>query len=392
MKHVIIGNGAAGDSAAMAIRKNLPEAEILIITDEDVPFYYRPRLIDVVADEIGIDEIIIHNKEFYQERNIELHLSTKVTKLNTEEKLIETGTGEKFYFDKLLIATGAHSFVPPIEGSDRDLILTLRNKQDALNILELIEQNNDIILIGGGLLGLETGYSMIKQGKKVRVVEFFDRLLPKQLDEEGAEILQIRLEKMGFEFFLGEVTKKIISDGQAIEKAQTKSGKNIPGDLVIISAGVRSNVKLAENTPIKVDKAIITDKKLQTNITDIYAAGDCAIVDGKFYGIYPPAMEQGKVAGENMAGLDTEYSGTTPSHKLKVVGIDLITVGKLDMGGESDSISYSNPEKFIYKKAFIENGNIVGTMMLGDTSGDDEIIRAINEKAPIDKVRQYFRE
>ncbi len=391
MRFIIIGDGVAGDSAAMAIRQVDQESEVLVFTDESVPFYYRPRLIDVVSGEIELNRIIIHNQDFYNSKNIKLFLSSRIKEINTEKNFILTESGEEFIYDKLLIASGAHSFIPPITGSDKDGVMALRDASDLERIQRHLPNINKVIMIGGGLLGLETANAFLKQGKQVSVIEFFNRLLPRQLDDEGAGILRSQLELKGLNFFLDEVTEEI-TGSDLITGIKTKSGKAIPGELVVISAGVRSNLDIIRETPIKINKAIAVNDYLQTSVSDIYAAGDCAEVNGRFYGIYSPTMEQGKTAGLNMVGKEVKYKDIPTSHKLKVVGIDLFCVGKLDMEDKLKTISFTDPENYIYKKAFLEDDKIVGAMLLGNLDGADEIESAILTNSDYQAVENYFKE
>ncbi|MCK4665245.1 NAD(P)/FAD-dependent oxidoreductase [Candidatus Dependentiae bacterium] len=391
MRFIIIGDGVAGDSAAMSIRQVDQESEIFIFTDESIPFYYRPRLIDVVSGEIELNRIIIHNQGFYKNKNIKLFLSSRIKEINTKKNFILTESGEEFTYDKLLIAAGAHPFIPPISGSDKDGVIALRDAADLERIQKFLPGINKVIMIGGGLLGLETGNAFLKQGKQVSVIEFFNRLLPRQLDGEGASILKSQLELKGLSFFLDEVTEEITGSDQ-ISGIKTKSGKEIPGELVVISAGVRSNLDIIRETPIKINKAITVNEYLQTSVSNIYAAGDCAEVNGRFYGIYPPSMEQGKAAGFNIAGKEMKYEDIPTSHKLKVVGIDLFCVGKLDMENKLKTISYTNQDGYIYKKAFLEDDKIVGAMLLGNLDGASEIEAAILNNSDSQAVENYFKE
>ncbi|HDS08861.1 MAG TPA: NAD(P)/FAD-dependent oxidoreductase [Firmicutes bacterium] len=389
MRYIIVGNGVAGDSAAMAISETDNNSEILLFSEEAIPFYYRPRLIDVVSGEVTLNKIIIHNEEFYSKKNIKIFLNTKINKIDTDKKEIKTDSGKSFSFDKLLIATGGYSFIPPIPGTEKEGVFSLRDAEDSVKIIKYLNDVKETVVIGGGLLGLETANAFLKRGKKVSVVEFSDRLLPRQLDTEGADILKKNLESRSINFFLAEVTETIIG-GNPLQGIKTKSGKEISAQLILISAGVRSTLDLVRNTPIKINRAIDVDSQLRTSVRDIYAAGDCAEVLGNVYGIYPPAKEQGRIAGLNMAGKTTEYSGTIPSHKLKVAGIDLCSIGKLDMDGILDCEKFVDKTNYIYKKAFIESGKIVGAMLLGDLKAVSEIEQAIVKNEEFSGIKKFF--
>ena len=193
-----------------------------------------------------------------------------------------------------------------------------------------------MVLIGGGLLGLETGNGLRKSGKQVTVVEFFPRLLPRQLDVDGAGRLQQIMEEMGFSFRLGAKTREI-GGADAVTEVLLEGGENLSADMVVISAGVRPNMELAEPLGLNHDKGIQVNERLETNQRHIYAAGDAAEFRGMPYGIWPAAMEQGKIAGTNMAGGDLAYDGTTMANTLKVVGVDLASAGNIDVENELDS-------------------------------------------------------
>jgi nitrite reductase (NADH) large subunit len=209
--YLIIGNGVAGNAAAENIRKFDPEGKIAIFSKEDRPFYYVPALPEYVAGDKQADKIIIHPQAWYDQHRIELHLATTVAKIDAAQKFVETAKGERFIFDKLLLATGGKSFIPPMKGADSPKVFTLKTLADADRIKEAAGQAKTAVLIGGGLLGLEAGNGLRKMNLSVIVVEFFPRLLPRQMDVSGASILQSQMEDMGFSFHLGAITEEIVS-------------------------------------------------------------------------------------------------------------------------------------------------------------------------------------
>ena len=205
-KYLIIGNGVAGTTAAENIRKADNDGHITIVTDEDLPFYYRIRLHEYVSGDAEEQDLLVKKDSWYKDRGIGLMLDTRITGADPEEKVVVAGDGVRLSYDYLLIATGSHSFIPPITGSDKDGVFSLRHIRDARNIISYGKNVEKAVIIGGGLLGLETGNALLKQGKQVTVVEFFPRLLPRQLDEDGAKRLQALMEGMGFFFRLGART------------------------------------------------------------------------------------------------------------------------------------------------------------------------------------------
>jgi nitrite reductase (NADH) large subunit len=387
MRYVIIGSGVAGITAAENIRKRDGGAEITILTDEAVPFYSRIRLIEYLAKEADEQGIIIHKGDWYEKNNIELILNSPVSGIDKDnKKVVISGNGQMEY-DRLLIATGGVSFVPPIPGSDKKGVFTLRTIQDADEIIAYAEGVKKAILIGGGVLGLEAGNSLRKTGHDVTVVEFFPRLLPRQMDPEGAEVLRAQMEGMGFKFYLGAKSKQITGDG-GVKGLLLEDRTEIEGDLIIISAGVRPQAELCRSLGLTINKGVVVNDRMETGIKDIYAAGDLIEHRGMFYGIWPAAQQQGKIAGINMASGDAVYEGTTMSNMLKVVGIDLAAAGDIDAEDKLEAIVQKDEGKYIYRKLVIKDNVIAGCILYGDISGYQKILRAISEEKDIGAIRQ----
>ncbi len=384
-RYVLVGNGVAGFSAAQNIRKVDPQGEISIVSNEDLPPYYRIRLNDYIAGEVSEQGLQLKNPSWYQENNIYLVLDTEVETGDPEKKILATTKGKEIGYDKLLLATGSHSFIPPVEGADKKGVFALRNIQDARKISKWAQSVDNVVVIGGGLLGLETANALRKLGKRVVVVEFFPRLLPRQLDEEGAEKLRSNMEKMGFEFRLGLKTSTL-QGGDSVNTALLDNGEELPAEMAVFSAGVRPNIQLAGSMDLQQNKGIVVDDYLQTSDPHVYAAGDVAEWNGNLYGIWWPAKEQGQIAGANMAGESDIYQGTTMSTKLKVVGIDLASAGEIDTEGKYESKVYSEGD--VYKKVIIDNNRIIGCIMLGDLQDFDRITAMMSEGTDLSGVKQ----
>ena len=383
-KYVIVGNGVAGFTAAQNIRKIDAQGEISIVSNEDLPPYYRIRLNDYIAGEVSEQGLQLKNPSWYQENSIDLLLNTEVETGDPEKKIIVTTEGSQIEYDKLLIATGSHSFIPPVEGADKEGVFALRNIHNAREISQWAQGVENVVMIGGGLLGLETANALRKLGKRVVVVEFFPRLLPRQLDEEGAAKLRSNMEKMGFEFKLGLKTKTLQGE-DIVNTALLDNGDEIPAEMTVFSAGVRPNIQLASSMDLQLNKGIVVDDYLQTSDPDIYAAGDVAEWSGTLYGIWQPAMEQGQIAGANMAGESDIYQGTTMSTKLKVVGIDLASAGEIDTEGKYESKVYSEGDA--YKKVIIDNNRIIGCIMLGDLQDFNRITKIMGDGTDVSEIK-----
>ena len=384
--YLIIGNGVAGNAAAENIRKHDPEGKIVIFSQESRPFYYVPALPEYLAGEKAADQITLHPQSWYDQRHIDLYLNTRVTKGDAAQKFVETEQGKRFPYDQLLLATGGKAFIPPMQGADSPGVFTLKTLADADRIKQAAAGAQTVVLIGGGLLGLEAGNGLRKLGLKVIVVEFFPRLLPRQMDAAGAAILARQLEDMGFTFYLGAKTQAIAPgpDGLTVN---LESGEKLKGDLVLISAGVRPDLSLAQALGLEIDKAVKVDDSMKTSRDGIYAAGDLIEHRGRFYGIWPAAMEQGAVAGAAMAGHVAKYEGTLPSNVLKVAGIDLMAAGDIDADGKLTAIVHQNEAQKTYRKLVLQDNLLVGAILLGDIRGSAEIQAAISKKTDVSRLK-----
>ena len=385
--YLIIGSGVAGNAAAENIRKYDPEGKIVILSRENRPFYYVPGLPEYLAGEKPGDHLIIHPLGWYDQHRLDLRLNTRVTGIDPGRKMVSTEKGDNFLYDKLLLATGGRAFVPPIQGADSPGVFTLKTLDDADRIKQRAGAAKTAVLIGGGLLGLEAGNGLRKLGLEITVVEFFPRLLPRQMDVAGAAILQRQMEDMGFSFHLGATTEKIAAGPNGLQ-VYLKGGDKLEGDLVLISAGVRPDLTLAQALGLEVDKGVKVDDNMKTSREDIYAAGDLIEHRGRLYGIWPAALEQGRVAGAVMAGQAATYGGTLPSNVLKVVGIDLVAAGDIDADGKLEAIVHKDEARKTYRKLVVRDNFLVGAILLGDIRGNAEIQLAIKNQRDISTLKE----
>lgn len=403
MNHLIIGSGVAGTTAAKAIRKLDPYGALTIVTSEPYPFYSRIRLIDFLAGNLKPEQLYLKKPEWYAEQGITLRTDTRAVKINPALKNVTLEGGEELPYGKLLIATGATPFIPPIPGAQRQGVFSLRTMDDAIRIVEYAKTHREVTIIGGGLLGLEAGSNLIRSGCTVTVVEFFPRLLPRQMDAAGAAVLQRRLESMGFRFYLGAKTKEITGGG-SISGITLEDGTTIPCGMALISAGIRPDTTLAltasaiSATPnqsairhpgITINKGIVVNDRMETGIPNIYAAGDPIEFFGVSYGIWPAAEKQGEIAGTNMAGGKDRYAGTTISNTLKVAGVSLTAAGDIDADGKGESIVLETATT--YRKLALKNNRITGAIFFGDTAGQQKALAAINSGKDISTLLDALR-
>ncbi|WP_041723358.1 NAD(P)/FAD-dependent oxidoreductase [Dictyoglomus thermophilum] len=365
MLYLVVGNGISGINTAEVIRERDKEGKIIIITKEKYPYYSRPQLIEFLAGNIDLDKLPFYSEDWYKEKNIEVHYGETALKIETEGKILKTDKNE-YTFDKLIIATGAIPSKPNIENINTEGVFTLRNIDDALNIISYIKGKERAILLGCGLLGLETGRALSQRGLKIIGLEFFPRLLPRQLDDEGAKILQNIIEKkFSFEFYLGVKAQKVIGDGK-FEGIELEDGRKIMGDVLIISAGIIPDIDLAKNSGLETNKGIIVNNFMETSAKDVYAVGDCAEHNGRIYGIIPACIEQSEVVGRNVTFNRVEYKGTLPFNSLKVTGVDLTSIGEIEAKEGCEVFVKKDEERGFYRKIIFREDVIVGAILLGN--------------------------
>jgi len=376
LRYVIVGNGVAGVMAAQSLVQADPAAEVHIFGEEPYPYYQRPRLWEFLAGEIEQQTLYFRPPEWYAAKGIQVHLGTRVTTLDPAEHRLTLADGGSIHYDRLLLGTGAQPFVPPFAEADKTCgercrtsgVFTLRTLDDARAMKAYADDVHSAVVIGCGLLGLETARALLSSGLDVTMLESAPRLLPRQLDEEGAQVLQAHLEKMGLQFLTGAATETILGN-EHVTGVQLKDGRVVEGEMVLISTGIRSQVELAQEAGLEVNRGLVVDEQLRTSAADVYAAGDVTEFEGVVYGIIPAATEQAQVAAANMvADGSATYSGTVPATTLKIVGIDLTCLGDATAtGDEFVVLRQVDPATGVYRRLALRDSKIVGAILLGDT-------------------------
>jgi len=377
MKIIIIGNNVAGTFSAQNIRNLNDNVEIELFTEERYPFYTRIKLPEFVSDKVSIDDIIVFKKKWYQVNDISLHLEEKVEKINPKKKQIHTDKSpEPYNYDKLIIATGSNPNIPPIENAremEHKGLFTLRNVNDALEIKQYIAKfkgKAKAVIIGGGLLGLELANQINQLDLETSIVEVFPRLLPKQLDDECSLMLKEEIEGRGISVVLDALTERIIGNGQ-VRGIKLRDGRKLDADIVLIQAGITPEITLAKNAGIATNRGIIVNEYLETSKQDIYAVGDCIEYKNQTWGIIPACMEQSKIiAASTLEKKTKEYQGTTPKNTLKIVGLELTSIGTFDPsieeGGGWDILKKADKKDCCYQKIVLKDNRLKGAILFGD--------------------------
>lgn len=391
-KILILGAGIAGLTAAEEVRNALPQADIKLISKEPGHPYYRLNLTRLLAGEISAAELPLQTDSWFAERMIDL-VEGDALRIDREQKQVTLRDGRNYSYDRLILANGAHPFVPPIPGATRDGVCTLRTLEDAQQILTRLPGVNHCVCIGGGLLGLETAAALAKHGIKVTVLEGHGWLMPRQLPQAAGELLQQHLERMGIEVVCGAAIKELAGD-ENLRAVQLADGRELQTELVVISAGVRPNSCLARQAELKVKNGLLVDDRMVTSDPDIFAAGDIAEHNGRLYGIWPASYAQGTVAGINASGGEAEFPGLSMATRIKVVDVDLFSIGQLT----PTDASYRLLEKTDgnnYSAILCRDNHLVGAALFGDTTMAGMLKDAVENEVQLPelpKVQKFFSE
>jgi len=384
MKIVIVGNGLAGTLAAKTVRELDQEAGIEIFGEEKYAYYPRPNLIEFLAGRLPYEKLFAFPENWNVRQRIGLHFGERVARIRPDERKIETESGGAFAYDALLLASGARAVVPPLTGSGLKGVFVLRTLDDALAILDHLRTHAHVAVLGGGLLGLEIARAVRGRGASVCVVEFFDRLLPRQLDPAAAGILKHQIEKTGISVRVGAVSREILGAAE-VRGIRFESGDEVEADLVVIAAGVKPELALAKDAGLTAERGIVVDDRLRTSRPEIFAAGDVAEHQGRVYGIIPASFEQARAAAYNMLGMDMPYAGTVPSNTLKVAGLYVTSAGEVNPEARGHEVLVrSVPEDGLYKKIVLKEGRLVGAIWMGTKKGASEIGRLVALKKDVE--------
>ena len=368
MKYVIIGIGAAGMTAARTLRELAPQDEIVMLSVDEKP-HSRCMLHKYLSHERDADGLNFVPEDFFTENNIWQIPGQRVTKLDTRAKKVYYGTeGYACDYDKLLIATGAESFIPPV-GDLRTApnVFGLRHLSDAKAIDEKARTAKKVVIIGSGLVGLDAAYGLLEQKKEITVVEMAERILPIQLDEKGAAEYQKRFEKAGCRFCLGRKGADTVTNEKGeITHVVLDNGEKLECDMVIVAAGVRSAVAGFEDSGLVIDRGIKVNDYMQTSEQDVYAAGDVTGLSG----IWPNAQKQGRIAAQNMVlGNKFMYVDRfAAKNTINFFGLVSLCVGALNPEEGDQVIARESRDQ--YERAIFRDHRLVGFLQQGDISHD----------------------
>jgi nitrite reductase (NADH) large subunit len=377
---VIVGAGVAGVTAAEHARRQSAELEIVLVHKEpDLP-YNRLNLTRLIAGEVDPGRLDLRRRSWYQEQRIEL-LDGEAARVDLETRQVELASGERVGFSRLVLANGSHPFIPPIQGGSREGVMPLRTLGHVGSLLERTGSDGRCVVIGGGLLGLETAGGLARRGVEVTVLEGFDWLLPRQLAPPAGKLLEQAMAAAGVEVVCGVKVAAIDGD-EAVRAVRLEDGRELPAHVVVLSTGVRPNSYLARQCGLEVQSGIVVDDRMQTSAAEVFAAGDVAEHRGRVYGLWPVALAQGRVAGTNAAGGQASFAGMPPAAQLKVLDVDMFSIGDF-MPSDAASKVVERHGEATYLRLVCRDGALVGGNLYGDLSLAGEIRSAVESRAQV---------
>ncbi|MRN55237.1 nitrite reductase large subunit NirB [Paenibacillus monticola] len=379
-KLVLVGNGMAGVWAIEHLLKLAPEAyEITIFGSEPHPNYNRIMLSSVLAGGANMDEIIINDLEWYRSHNITLYIGQTVTAIDTDKRKIYSDQGIEIEYDELILATGSHPFMLPLPGADKKGVIAFRDIKDCEIMQETAKSYRKAVVIGGGLLGLEAARGLLHLGMEVSVVHINEYIMERQLDQPASIMLRKELEDQGMKFLLNKQSEAILGQ-KRVKSLLFADGSTVEADLIVMAVGIKPNIKLAQKSGITINRGIVVNDYMETNIPGISAVGECAEHRGIAYGLVAPLYEQGAVLAKRLAGVETEgYAGSVTSTKLKVSGVNVFSAGQFAEPENSRALRFQDEIDGVYKKLVIQNDKLIGAVLFGDTNDGAQLFSMIKK-------------
>jgi NADPH-dependent 2,4-dienoyl-CoA reductase/sulfur reductase-like enzyme/ferredoxin len=385
---VVIGNGIGGVTVADHVRRRHPDCTIDLVAAEPHPLYNRMGISRLIYGRSAMVGLYLLPDTWYDDHRISCWLNTRALRVDRAARTVHLGTGETLEYDRLVLATGSDAFVPSIPGFGLRGTFVLRTAEDALSIRAHLQvaQARRAVVAGGGLLGLEAAYALHKVGMRTTVVERGPWLLRRQLDQRAGEFLQTYLHNLGIELLLGASTAGL-RGGACLTEVLLTDETVLPADLFLVAAGVRPTIGLADTAGLATKRGVVVDEHLRSSDPDIFAVGDAAERDGVVLGLWPVAVEQAEVAAENSVGGKLEYSGSPPVTMLKVVGVEMLSVGLIEPPPAGSTFVVEETATLRYAKLVVDDERrLVGAILLGYPQHNTAVTAAVKARSRLDEV------
>ena len=384
---VIIGNGMAAARLVDDLAKSaLGRYAIAVIGDEPRLAYNRVLLSSVLAGDATSQEIELKPRAWWRDRGVTLKYGCIATAIDPVNRRVEIAGHDSINYSRLVIATGSSALRLDLPGANLPGVHTFRDSRDVDLLLALAARKKRVVVVGGGLLGLEAAYGLAKAGAPVTLIHLMDRLMERQLDAPAAALLKATVERKGIEVLLNASSARLHGH-TSVESIELKDGRVIAADAVVFAAGIRPNVSLARDAGIVVNRGIVVDDHLQTSLPDVYALGECAEHRGTCYGLVEPAYEQARVLARHLAGRNDAYPGSVVSTNLKVSGVSVFSAGEFLPSEGQDCIVLNDAARGVYKKLVVGQGRLVGAVLVGETQDALWYLDLIRSGAPIAALR-----
>jgi len=384
---VIVGNGMAAARLADELTKiALGRYAIAVIGDEPRLAYNRVLLSSVLAGETASHEIELKPAQWWRERGVTLKYGRRATEIDIGRRELKIENGESIAFSKLVLATGSTPLRLNVPGAELGGVHTFRDSRDVDLLLTLAAQKKRVVVVGGGLLGLEAAYGLAKAGASATLIHLMDRLMERQLDGPAAELLKSLVERKGIRILLNANTARLHGK-VGVEAIELADGRRIETDAVIFAAGIRPNTALAIEAGIAVNRGVVVDDQLRTGAADIFALGECAEHRGICYGLVEPAYEQARVLAQHLSGRTAAYPGSVVATNLKVSGVSVFSAGDFVGAEGSEAIVLTDSRRGAYKKLVITAGRLTGAVLVGDVGDALWYLELIRNRHPIAGIR-----
>jgi nitrite reductase (NADH) large subunit len=371
---IIVGKGMAATRLVDELsQRALGRYSIAVIGAEGRLAYNRVLLSPLLAGEITEPDIELKPAAWWRARGVSMIYGRSVAGIDRAARTVTLEDGLALPYGKLVLATGSKPLKPPFPGGDLPGVATFRDTADVGTMRAYAERGARIVVIGGGLLGLEAAYGLSRAGGKVTLLHLVDRLMERQLDAEGAGLLAAAITARGIDVRLNSATKGFVGTDK-VEGVELQDGTIVPADLVVIAIGVRPNIDLAKAAGLGVNRGIVVDDAMASEDADIFAIGECAEHRGRVYGLVEPAYEQARVlamrlAGQKSAGVEATYAGSLLATNLKVSGVGVFSAGEFEAGEGAEILVLRDPTAGIYRKFVLREGRLAGCVLVGDTQG-----------------------